>query len=154
MEGRDWTKHYTTSSFAGYRTTPHMVSEILPAELFMGKRLDDNLQRGSITEAHWQQRLRESDTRVKLRQRSMQIAGFQQGTVTLGKKIRFCLTRAARGLSSQDLAQILSAHRRTIGRWSQNPPKVAIPSLPTNNLELSYQPWQVPFRLVKRHRVL
>ena len=73
LEGKDWKKALQNFLFQ-YRTTPHAVSGLSPAELLMGRRLNDKLPRVTIpseriTEAHWQQLLRERDARGKLRQK-------------------------------------------------------------------------------------
>ena len=70
-EGKDW-KKALQDFFFHYRTTPHTVTGLSPAELLMGRRLNDKLLRVTIptdrtSEAHWQQLLRERDARVKLR---------------------------------------------------------------------------------------
>ena len=56
-----------------YRTTPHTSTGLSPAEFLMGSRLNDKLPTITIpserlTEAHWQQLLRER-ARVKLKQK-------------------------------------------------------------------------------------
>ena len=56
------------------QTTYHTVSGLSLAKLLMGRRLNDKLPRVTIpseriTEAHWQQPLRERDARGKLRQK-------------------------------------------------------------------------------------
>ena len=73
LEGKDWKKALQDFLFQ-YRTTPHTVTGLSPAELLMGRRLNDKLPRVAIptdriTEAHWQQLLRERDARAKLRQK-------------------------------------------------------------------------------------
>jgi len=72
LEGKDWKGHYEISF--QYQTTPHTVSGFSLAELLMGRRFNDKLPRVTIpseriTEAHWQQPLRERDARGKLRQK-------------------------------------------------------------------------------------
>ena len=69
LEGKDW-KRVLQNFLFQYRTTPHTVSGLSPAELLMGRRLKDKLPRVTIpseriTEAHWQQLLREQDARGK-----------------------------------------------------------------------------------------
>ena len=66
LEGKDWKKALQNFVFK-YRTTPHTVTGLSPAELLMGRSLNDKLPRLTIpseriTEAHWQQFLRERDT--------------------------------------------------------------------------------------------
>ena len=73
LEGKDWKKALQNFLFQ-YRTTPHTVTGLSPAELLMGRRLKDKLPKVSIpseriTEAHLQQLLRERDVRGKLRQK-------------------------------------------------------------------------------------
>ena len=66
----------------------------------MGRRLNEKLPRVTIpseriTEAHWQQLLRERDAQGKLRQiKSLQTASSQYNTVTLLKEMASCSTRA------------------------------------------------------------
>jgi len=71
LEGKDWKKLLQNFLFQ-YRATTHTVSGLSPAELLMGRRLNDKLPRVTIpseriTEAHWQQLLPERDARGKLR---------------------------------------------------------------------------------------
>ena len=73
LEGKDWKKALQDFLFQ-YRTTSHTVTGLSPAELLMGRRLNVKLPRVAIptdriTEAHWQQLLRERDPRAKLRQK-------------------------------------------------------------------------------------
>lgn len=64
--------HYKTSSFT---TEPHLtVTGLSPAELLMGRQLNDKLPRVTIpndriTHTHWQQLLHERGARGKLRQK-------------------------------------------------------------------------------------
>ena len=76
------------------------MSGLSPAELLMGRRLKDKLPRVTIpseriTEAHWQQPLRERDARGKLRQkeyadrkRSAQYSDIGEGDHILLNKTR------------------------------------------------------------------
>lgn len=73
LEGRDWKKALEDFLFH-YRTTPHTVTGISPAELLMGRQLRDKLPKLQIpkdkcTEAEWQQLLRDRNAKAKLRQK-------------------------------------------------------------------------------------
>ena len=73
LEGKDRKRALQNFLFQ-YRTTPHTVTGLSPAELLMGRRLNDKLPKvripsERIAEAHWQQLLRERDARGKLRQK-------------------------------------------------------------------------------------
>ena len=99
LEGKDWKKELQTFLFQ-YRTTPHTVTGLSPAELLMGRCLKDQLPKVTIpseriTEAHWQQLLRERDARGKLRQkeyadskRSAQYSDIVEGDRILLNKSR------------------------------------------------------------------
>ena len=99
LEGKDWERVLQNFLFQ-YRTTPHTVSGLSPAELLMGRRLKDKLPRVTIpseriTEAHWQQLLRERDARGKRRQkeyadskRSAQYSDIGEGDQILLNKSR------------------------------------------------------------------
>ncbi|KAK2548045.1 hypothetical protein P5673_031876 [Acropora cervicornis] len=99
LEGKDW-KRVLQNFLFQYRTTPHTVSGLSPAELLMGRRLKDKLPRVTIpseriTEAHWQQLLRERDVQGKLRQkeyadskRSAQYSDIGEGDQILLNKSR------------------------------------------------------------------
>ena len=86
LEGQDW-KRVLQNFLFQYRITPHTVSGLSPAELLMGRRLKDKLPRVTIpseriTEAHWQQLLRERDAGEILTERG------QHNTVILEKEIK------------------------------------------------------------------
>ena len=99
LEGRDWKKAVQDFLFH-YRATPHTVTGLSPAELLMGRRLHDKLPRVTIptdriSEAHWQQLLRERDARAKLRQkeyadtkRSAEYSDIEEGDEILLNKSR------------------------------------------------------------------
>ena len=99
LEGKDWRKALQNFLFQ-YRTTPHSVSGLSSAELWIGRRLNDKLPRVTIpskriTEAQWQQLLRERDARGKRRQkeyadskRSAQYSDIGEGDHILLNKIR------------------------------------------------------------------
>ena len=99
LEGKDW-KRVLQNFLFQYRTTPDTVSGLSPAELLMGRRLKDKLPRVTIpseriTEAHWQQLLRERDAQGKLRQeeyadskRSAQYSDIGEGDQILLNKSR------------------------------------------------------------------
>ena len=99
LEGKDWKKELQNFLFQ-YRTTPHTVTGLSPAELLMGRCLKDKLPKVTIpseriTEAHWQQLLRERDARGKLRQkeyadskRSAQYSDIVEGDQILLNKSR------------------------------------------------------------------
>ena len=99
LEGKDWKKALQNFLFQ-YRTTPHTVTGLSPGELLMGRRLNDKLPKVTIpseriTEAHWQQLLRERDARGKLRQkeyadskRSAQYSDIAEGDRILLNKSR------------------------------------------------------------------
>ena len=99
LEGKNWKKALQNFLFQ-YRTTPHTVFGLSPAELLMGRRLKDKLPRVTIpseriTETQWQQLLRESDARGKLRQkeyadskRSAQYSDIGEGDQILLNKSR------------------------------------------------------------------
>ena len=99
LEGKDWKTALQDFLFQ-YRTTPHTVSGLSPAELLMGRRLNNKLPRVNIpseriTEAHWQQLLRERDALGKLRQkeyadtkRAAQYSNIREGDRILLSKNR------------------------------------------------------------------
>ena len=71
LKGRDWRN--AVQEFQ-YRVTPHTVTGISPAELFMGWKLRDKLPKvkfsgEQVSEGYWQQQLRERHARSKLRQK-------------------------------------------------------------------------------------
>ena len=73
LEGRDWRKALSDFLFV-YRTTPHTVTGVSPAELLMGRKLRDKLPKviipdDRLTESDWQIHLRERDAKAKLRQK-------------------------------------------------------------------------------------
>ena len=99
LEGKDWKKALQNFLFQ-YRTTPHTITGLSPGELLMGRRLNDKLPKVTIpseriTEAHWQQLLRERDAQGKLRQkeyadskRSAQYSDIAEGDRILLNKSR------------------------------------------------------------------
>lgn len=73
LQRKDWTKALQDFLFQ-YQTTSYTVTGLFPAELLMGRRLNNKLPRVAIardrvTETHWQQPLRERDARARLRQK-------------------------------------------------------------------------------------
>ena len=73
LQNTDWKKAVRDFLFH-YRTTPHTSTGLSPAELLMGRRLNDklptiNIPSERLTEAHWQQLLRGRDARAKLKQK-------------------------------------------------------------------------------------
>ena len=73
LEGKDWRKSLQNFQFQ-LRVTPHTVTAVSPALLLIGRKLRDNLPQVKILEDRppepfWQQKLRESDARAKLRQK-------------------------------------------------------------------------------------
>ena len=99
LEGRDWKKALEDFLFQ-YRTTPHTITSVSPAELLMGRNLRDklpklNIPRDRATEAQWQELLRDRDARGKLRQkeyadrtRSAKKSEIEEGDQVLLKKNR------------------------------------------------------------------
>ena len=73
LQGKDWKREVQDFLFQ-YRSTPHTVTSLSPAELLMGRKLRDTLpqvkpSRDQATEAEWQILLRERYARSKLREK-------------------------------------------------------------------------------------
>ena len=71
LEGKDWKQAILDFLFQ-YRTTPHTVTGLSPAELLMGRKLKDKLPRVKpleepMNEAYWQALLQERHAKLKLR---------------------------------------------------------------------------------------
>ena len=95
LEGKDWKKALQSFLFQ-YRTTPHTVSRLPPAELLMSGLLSEKLPRvtipsESIIEAHWQQNSFAKEKREgNLYRMSIQTASGQQNTLTDSELCRVC----------------------------------------------------------------
>ena len=99
LQGKDWKEALNNFLFQ-YRTTPHTVTVLSPAELLMGRKLRDKIPKLKVpsdraTEVQWQQLLRERDARAKLRQkeyadgrRSAKHSAIEQGDQVLLKQNR------------------------------------------------------------------
>ncbi|KAK3738593.1 hypothetical protein QZH41_009884, partial [Actinostola sp. cb2023] len=99
LESSDWRKAVKDFLFQ-FRTTPHTVTGISPAELLMGRKVRDKLPRIRLTserttESECQQLLRERDAKAKLRQkeyadmnRSAKPCDIQEGEEVLLKQDR------------------------------------------------------------------
>ena len=99
LEGKDWRKSPQNFLFQ-YRVTPHTVTAVSPAELLTGRKLRDKLPQVEILEDRppepfWQQKLRESDARAKLRQkehadktRAAKYSNIEEGDKVLLKQTR------------------------------------------------------------------
>ena len=73
MQGKNWKGDVQDFLFQ-YRSTPHTVTSLSPAELLMGRKLRDTLPqvqypRDQATEAEWQILLRERYARRQLREK-------------------------------------------------------------------------------------
>ena len=71
LQGKNWKGEVQDLLFQ-YRSTPHTVTSLSPAELLMGRKVRDKLPqvpRDQATEAEWQILLRERYARRKLREK-------------------------------------------------------------------------------------
>ena len=73
LKSKDWKREVQDFLFQ-YRSTPHTVTSLSPAELLMGRKLRDKLPQvqppcEQATEAEWQILLRERYARTKLREK-------------------------------------------------------------------------------------
>ena len=73
LQGKNWKEEVEDFLFH-YRSTPHTVTSVSPAEVRMGRKLKDKLPqvqppRDQVTEAEWQILLRERYARRKLREK-------------------------------------------------------------------------------------